>query len=125
SRLATSTSTRSAKGSLPAFCTRFVFDAKPSRMFSRPSSRHSQRATSIGPQQAAKSRFNALGGRTAFSSLSAAQKLNQTLKMRRKEVFASQIGDDALFGMAVLPVSLHQADVFELHPLGTFGFDRA
>src|SRR5262249_51597615 len=54
SRFATSTSTRSAKGSLPVFCTRFLFGAKPSRMFSRPSSRHSQRATSIGPQQAAR-----------------------------------------------------------------------
>ena len=35
SRLATSTSTRSAKGSLSAFCTRLVFGANPSRMFSR------------------------------------------------------------------------------------------
>src|SRR6516225_2185058 len=64
--------------------------------------RHQHRSPAGG-----KSRFNALGGRTAFSSLAAAQKLNQTLKMRCKEVFASQIGDDALFGMAVLPVSLH------------------
>src|SRR5271157_2062683 len=34
-----------------------------------------------------KSRFNALGagGRTPFSSLAAAQQLNETLKMRRKE----------------------------------------
>jgi hypothetical protein len=45
--------------------------------------------------------------------------------MRRKKVLASQIGDDALFGTAVLLVSLHQADVFELDPLGTFGSDRA
>ena len=45
--------------------------------------------------------------------------------MRRQEVLASQIGDDALFGAAVLPVSLHQADVFELDPLGTFGPNRA
>jgi hypothetical protein len=72
--------------------------------------------------------FNALGagGRTRFSLLAAAQQLNETLKMRRQEILASQIGDDALFAAAVLPVSLHQADVlFELDPLGTFGSDRA
>src|SRR5271165_4943469 len=54
SRLATSTSTRSAKGSLPSFCTVFAFGAKPSRMLSRPNSHHSARITSIGPQQAAR-----------------------------------------------------------------------
>jgi len=45
--------------------------------------------------------------------------------MRCQELLASQIGDDALFGAAILPVSLHQADVFELDSLGTFGSDRA
>src|SRR6266478_5958307 len=71
-----------------------------------------------------KSRFNALGagGRTR---LAAAQQLNETLKVRRQEILASQIGDDALFGTAVLPISLHQADVFELDPLGAFSSDRA
>src|ERR1700757_2676024 len=53
-RLATSTSTRSAKRSLSAFCTPFVFGTNPSRMLSKPNSRHSQRATNIGPQQAAR-----------------------------------------------------------------------
>ena len=66
-----------------------------------------------------KSRFNALGagGRTRFSLLAAAQQLNETLKMRRQEILASQIGDDALFAAAVLPVSLHQADVLSEHGL--------
>jgi hypothetical protein len=55
------------------------------------------------------SRFNGLGTeRTRFSFLAAAQKLNATLKMRRKEILASRIGDDALFGTAVLPVSFHR-----------------
>ena len=72
------------------------------------------------------SRFNGLGtDRSRFSFLAAAQKLNETLKMRCKQILASQIGNDALFGTALLPVSLHQADVFEFDPLGTFGFDRA
>ena len=42
-----------------------------------------------------------------------AARLNETLKMRRKEVLASKIGNDAPFGTAVLPVVLHQTDVFD------------
>jgi hypothetical protein len=38
------------------------------------------------------------------------------LKMRRKEVLASKIGNDTPFGTAVLPVVLHQTDVFEFDP---------
>ena len=45
-----------------------------------------------------------------------AARLNETLKMRRKEVLASKIGNDAPFGTAVLPVVLHQTDVFEFDP---------
>ena len=37
-----------------------------------------------------------------------AARLNDTLKMRRKEVLAAKIGNDAPFGTAVLPVVLHQ-----------------
>ena len=42
-----------------------------------------------------------------------AARLNETLKMRRKEVLAPKIGNDAPFGTAGLPVVLHQTDVFE------------
>ena len=45
-----------------------------------------------------------------------AARLNETLKMRRKEVVAAKIGNDAPFGTAALPVVLHQTDVFEFHP---------
>ena len=62
SRLATSTCTRSAKGSLPAFCTLFVFGAKPSRMLSRPNSRHSQARYQHRSPAGGVSRFNGLGG---------------------------------------------------------------
>ena len=45
-----------------------------------------------------------------------AARLNETLKMRRKEVLASKIGNDAPFGTAVLPIVLRQTDVFEFDP---------
>ena len=45
--------------------------------------------------------------------------------MGRQQVLASQIGNNALFGMPVFPVGLHQADIFELDPLSAFGLNRA
>ena len=47
--------------------------------------------------------------------------------MRRQQVLASQIGDDALFGPPFSQVSFHQAECISsstLH-LGTFASDRA
>ncbi len=49
---------------------------------------------------------------------------NKAIKMRRQEVLASQIGDDAPFGAAIFPVVSQQAGVFELDPFGPLGSDR-
>src|SRR5262245_56829317 len=58
-----------------------------------------------------------IDGKALQVAIPRAVRLNETLKMRCKEVLALKIGNDAPFGTAVLPVVLHQTDVFEFHPL--------
>src|SRR4051794_26290873 len=116
SRLATSTKARSANGTALA-CPRF----RP-RMYQRPSWSNKARAGRTGPQCGALADLG-FGGIAPLDGVLPGEESPELGEDLDEELFASEIGDDALFDLTVLAVGLDDADVFVDGAAGGADFD--